>query len=375
MRTRRRSPRPRFFAIAMLAVLAISVAAPSFASAATLPARAGPDRDRTRVPDPGHQRRRRHQSTVHRGEARHDPGLPGRRAEARATSWTSGALVADSGEQGLLGLAFHPDFETNRTLFVYYTRNGGDIVVSRYTTNAAGTNVDETVPRPLLVIEHSARTNHNGGAMAFGLDGFLYMGVGDGGGAGDPLNNAQKRTNHLGKILRIDVNGTGSGPYDRYAIPPDQSVCRAGVRARRDLGLRLAQSVADLLRSSEWASCSSRMSDRTGTRRSTGSCPARRAARTTAGARWRASTASSRAGARWPATRSPWPNTAMPAGTAPSRAGSSTAGRLQPALVGQYVFADFCSGRIWTMPYAGRDRDASRRLQPHGHVLRRERER
>jgi hypothetical protein len=73
----------------------------------------------------------------------------------------------------------------------------------------------------ILWIEHSSRTNHNGGALAFGPDGYLYIGTGDGGGAGDPDRNAQYRTkNLLGKILRIDVNGTGSGAYDRYSIPP-----------------------------------------------------------------------------------------------------------------------------------------------------------
>ncbi len=72
----------------------------------------------------------------------------------------------------------------------------------------------------ILWIEHSARTNHNGGALAFGPDGLLYIGTGDGGGAGDPDRNAQYRTkNLLGKILRINVNGTGAGAYDRYSIP------------------------------------------------------------------------------------------------------------------------------------------------------------
>jgi glucose/arabinose dehydrogenase len=129
--------------------------------------------------------------------------------------------VADSGERGLLGLAFDPDFETNRRLFVFYTRNGGDIVVSRYTTNAGGTNVDEGSHRPLILIEHSAQSNHNGGSIAFGPDGYLYVGVGDGGGSGDPGNDAQQPSkNALGKILRVDVNGTGRGAFGRYSIPP-----------------------------------------------------------------------------------------------------------------------------------------------------------
>jgi glucose/arabinose dehydrogenase len=125
------------------------------------------------------------------------------------------------GERGLLGLAFHPNFETNRRLFVYYTRNGGDIIVARYTTNVARTAVVHSTGRNVLVIEHSARTNHNGGAMAFGPDGYLYLGTGDGGGSGDPDRNGQSKTkNLLAKILRININGTGAGTYGRYSIPP-----------------------------------------------------------------------------------------------------------------------------------------------------------
>jgi len=151
MRTRRRSPRPRFLAMAMLAVLAISVAAPSFASAASF--RLVLARIATGLASPT--------QVTNAGDGTNRLFIVEKRGTIRV--YQAGALkpgyfmdirgiVADSGEQGLLGLAFHPDFETNRTLFVYYTRNGGDIVVSRYTTNAAGTNVDETVPRPLVVI-------------------------------------------------------------------------------------------------------------------------------------------------------------------------------------------------------------------------------
>jgi glucose/arabinose dehydrogenase len=130
------------------------------------------------------------------------------------------SIVDDAaGERGLLGLAFHPDFETNRLLYVYYTRSGGDIVVARMKANSAGTSVSTTTRQSLLVIEHSRFSNHNGGALAFGPDGYLYIGTGDGGGAGDPLRNAQNKSRLLGKILRIDVDKTGSGPYDRYGIP------------------------------------------------------------------------------------------------------------------------------------------------------------
>jgi glucose/arabinose dehydrogenase len=131
------------------------------------------------------------------------------------------SVVDDSaGERGLLGLAFHPSFETNRRVYVYYTRSGGDIVVARLRANAGGTAVSASTRESILAIEHSTYGNHNGGAMAFGPDGYLYIGTGDGGGAGDPLRNGQSKTkNLLGKILRIHVGASGSGPYDRYAIP------------------------------------------------------------------------------------------------------------------------------------------------------------
>ena len=128
--------------------------------------------------------------------------------------------VEDGGERGLLGVAFHPRFETNRRFFVFYTRNGGDIVVSQFTANAAGTRASADTARPLLLIEHSARSNHNGGSMAFGPNGYLYIGVGDGGGSGDPERDAQnKSANFLGKVLRINVDGSGAGTFDRYSVP------------------------------------------------------------------------------------------------------------------------------------------------------------
>ena len=129
------------------------------------------------------------------------------------------------GERGLLGLAFHPNFGSSgligeRWVFVYYTRVGGDIIVASFETYSTGNVVNHSTRKGILYVEHSARSNHNGGALAFGPDGLLYIGVGDGGGSGDPDRNAQYRTkNLLGKVLRINVNGTGAGAYDRYSIP------------------------------------------------------------------------------------------------------------------------------------------------------------
>jgi glucose/arabinose dehydrogenase len=133
-----------------------------------------------------------------------------------------GSRTTGSGERGLLGLAFHPDFAANGYVYVYYTRaDDGDIMVTRLTANPARTFASLSTEYPILRIEHSSHSNHNGGAMVFGPDGYLYLGVGDGGGANDPDNNGQDKDSLLGKILRIDVDGTGSGPYNHYAIPPD----------------------------------------------------------------------------------------------------------------------------------------------------------
>ena len=129
-------------------------------------------------------------------------------------------IVGSSGnEQGLLGLAFHPDYATNGYFFVYYTNNSGNTVVSRF--SRIGTNPEIADPNSELVILTFSQpfSNHNGGELQFGPDGYLYISSGDGGSGGDPQNNSQNLTSYLGKLLRIDVNNsTAANPY---AIPAD----------------------------------------------------------------------------------------------------------------------------------------------------------
>ena len=126
--------------------------------------------------------------------------------------------VRSGGERGLLGLAFHPSYSSNRRFFVYYTRAAdGAIVVAEYAASAINRDIANTTERVLLTIPHPSFSNHNGGMIAFGPDGYLYIGVGDGGSANDPPNNAQNTNALLGKLLRIDVNGQ-SGSL-QYAIP------------------------------------------------------------------------------------------------------------------------------------------------------------
>jgi len=131
--------------------------------------------------------------------------------------------VLDNGEQGLLSLAFHPDYETNRYFFVWYTDKEGDLTLARYQTSAGDPNIaDPNSEVVLLEIPKPGTpyfTNHNGGKIAFGTDGYLYVSIGDGGSGGDPFNNAQNGNSLLGKMLRLNANNFSTPPY--YSIPAD----------------------------------------------------------------------------------------------------------------------------------------------------------
>ena len=129
--------------------------------------------------------------------------------------------VRSGGEQGLLGLAFHPDFASNGRLFVDYTDVNGDTVVSEFGLAADGRGVPESEDVLLHIDQPFA--NHNGGMLAFGPDGYLYIGTGDGGSGGDPQGNGQNLDTLLGKILRIDVDA-GQG----NAIPIDNPFAAGG---------------------------------------------------------------------------------------------------------------------------------------------------
>ena len=125
------------------------------------------------------------------------------------------SAVNDAGpEQGLLGLAFHPSFESNRKLFVYYTNSEGDLVIAEMTANAARTPHRPRASTRCSSSSTASSTNHNGGQLLFGPDGNLYIFTGDGGSGGDPGENAQNGNSRLGKILRIRPNLTGG-----YTIP------------------------------------------------------------------------------------------------------------------------------------------------------------
>ena len=124
-------------------------------------------------------------------------------------------IVGSSGnEQGLLSMAFHPDYATNGLFFVDYTDNSGNTVVARYSVSAADPNVANPASAFVVLTQTQPYSNHNGGQLQFGPDGTLYIAFGDGGSGGDPEQRAQNTATLLGKILRIDVDGGTP-----YAIP------------------------------------------------------------------------------------------------------------------------------------------------------------
>lgn len=143
----------------------------------------------------------------------------------------------DGQEVGLLGLAFHPDYNTNRYFYTYYTTNSPvagisvRMVLSRFTVSA--TNPNFVDPDSELVLfqfdKNQNNSNHNGGKIAFGLDGYLYISIGDGGGGNDPERNGQNKNTVFGSILRIDVDLDGNNPIEtnsdlpngNYEIPSD----------------------------------------------------------------------------------------------------------------------------------------------------------
>jgi len=144
--------------------------------------------------------------------------------DAAGTSASSNFLdirskVTSSGETGLLGLAFHPDFATNGFFYVNYTRaNPLQTVIARYKATTPSANTVDISSETILLTYNQPFSNHNGGSLEFGKDGYLYIASGDGGSSGDPQNNAQNKKSYLGKILRIDVNSTSKG---NYGIPAD----------------------------------------------------------------------------------------------------------------------------------------------------------
>lgn len=122
-------------------------------------------------------------------------------------------------EKGLLGLAFHPDYTNNGYFYVNYINNSGDTQISRFSVSGGDPDVADPNSELQILSVTQPFGNHNGGCMQFGPDGYLYIGMGDGGSAGDPGDRAQNLNLLLGKMLRIDIDNTSGG--NNYAIPAD----------------------------------------------------------------------------------------------------------------------------------------------------------
>ncbi len=136
------------------------------------------------------------------------------------------SIVTSTGnERGLLGLAFHPDYQNNRTFYLSYNDNSGTSIIARYTASA---NPDSAIAtsRFNILTQTQPFENHNGGCIHFGPDGYLWIGLGDGGSGNDPQGNGQNTNTLLGKMLRIDVNNTE--PPLNYAIPDDNPFVGVG---------------------------------------------------------------------------------------------------------------------------------------------------
>jgi glucose/arabinose dehydrogenase len=143
-------------------------------------------------------------------------------------------------EQGLLGLAFHPDYNDNGLFYVYYSdyQTNGDVVLSEYHVSQDDPNTADPATARVLFTQDKPYVNHNGGNLNFGPDGYLYVSLGDGGLAGDPYDNAQKTDVLLGKVLRIDVNATDAGAY---GIPKDSPFANTGVVLPSNQASQMAQ--------------------------------------------------------------------------------------------------------------------------------------
>jgi glucose/arabinose dehydrogenase len=129
------------------------------------------------------------------------------------------SIITSGGERGLLSLAFHPNYKINRYFFVYYTNLSGDVTLARYQAQTGNPDLADATSGVVLMTIPEPFSNHNGGDLNFGPEGYLYFATGDGGSGGDPNNYAQNGLSLLGKMIRIDVNNFSTPPY--YTIPPD----------------------------------------------------------------------------------------------------------------------------------------------------------
>ncbi len=270
--------------------------------------------------------------------------------KARGTFLDIAGRVQSGGERGLLGLAFHPDYESNGRFFVYYSDNAGDNVVSEYKRRSA-TAADQGSERALLRMDDPF-SNHNGGWLSFGPDGFLYIATGDGGSGGDPQGNGQSLGTLLGKILRIDVNG--GSPYGIPSANPFAG--RDG--ARKEIwayGLRnpwrnsFDRATGDLWIADVGQNSIEEINVQKGSSKGGGNY----GWNTMEGSRCFSGSSCDRSGLIRPVAEYPTAEGCAVTG------GYVYRGAAFPTLVGAYFFGDYCNGRIYAL-------DAARELRDPG---------
>ena len=259
--------------------------------------------------------------------------------------------ISRGSEQGLLGLAFHPNFKANGLFYVNFTRANGDTVINRYRVSTTNPNVAVRSSAYRIITIAQPYANHNGGMIVFGPDGYLYIGTGDGGSGGDPGNRAQRLDTLLGKILRINVNGSVGTRH--YLIPSSNPwVGRTGWDQIWSRGLRnpwrfsFDRKTGDL-----WIGDvgQNRFEEIDRSRVSTTSTSRGRGVnygwRLMEGRHcYNPSTGCTSTGKILPVVE--YAHTEGCAVTG----GYVYRGARVPSLYARYVFADFCSGRIWTVP-------------------------
>jgi glucose/arabinose dehydrogenase len=259
------------------------------------------------------------------------------------------AAVSRGGEQGLLGLAFHPDYPDDPRFFVDYTDQAGDTHVSSFTFDPA--NPDRADPRSEVQLLFIAQpyANHNGGVITFGPDGYLYIGSGDGGSGGDPHGNGQKLGTLLGKVLRIDVDGaSGDRPYGIPSDNPFVNTANAlpeilAIGLRNPWRLSFDRQTGDLwvgdVGQNNWEEIDVARAGTSGqnfgwNRMEGAHC-------------FRPAEGCDQSGLTMPITEYSHTDGCTVIG------GHVYRGSAQPALSGGYVFADYCSGKIWAIDPTG----------------------
>jgi len=272
--------------------------------------------------------------------------FPNDSAVTSATTFLNiSSRISTGGERGLLGLAFHPNYATNGYFYVNYTQAGtGRTIVSRFRVDPNNPNQADPNSEVILLNIYQPYDNHNGGMIMFGLDGYLYIGMGDGGSAGDPGNRAQNLDSLLGKLLRIDVDNPAGGL--NYGIPPDNPF--VGLPGRDEiyaLGLRNPWRFSqDPLTGEIWLADVGQSSweevDSIGRGRNYGwRCYEGPAAYNTSGC--------------GPASQYTFP-VKYYARVSPHcsvTGGYIYRGYRRPELIGRYIYGDYCSGYIWKFYY------------------------